>query len=60
MHLKIFLKLKKTPKNSSLFLANIKKTQKPKTKTKKTQKNLKYPKKTKKPRKNPLGPVFYI
>jgi hypothetical protein len=53
MHLKVFLKLKKNPKNS-LFWANIcKKNQK----TQKTQKHRKTPK-TLKNQKNPLGWVF--
>jgi hypothetical protein len=48
MHLKVFVKLKKNPKNP---LVRAKKP-------KKTRKNPKNPKKTKKPQKNPLGWFF--
>jgi hypothetical protein len=49
MHLKVFVKLKKNPKN---LLVQAKKP-------KKTQKNPKNPKKPKKNQKNPLGWVFF-
>jgi hypothetical protein len=52
MHLKVFVKLKKTLKT----LASGQKTQKNPKKPKKNQKNPKKPKKT---QKNPLGWVFF-
>jgi len=51
MHLKVFLKLNKNPKNS-LFWANIF------LKNQKTQKKTKKPIKKQKTQKNPLGWVF--
>ena len=51
MHLRVFVKLKKTIKTLSSGQKNPKKP-------KKTQKNPKNPKKTKKTQKNPLGWIF--
>jgi hypothetical protein len=48
MHLKVFVKLKKKPKNPLVWAK----------KPKKTLKNPKNPKKNKKTQKNPLGWVF--
>jgi hypothetical protein len=58
MHLKVFVKLKKTLKTLSSGQKNPKKPNKPK-KTQKNPKNPKNPKKPKKNQKNPLGWFFF-
>ncbi len=59
MHLKVFMKLEKNPKNPLVWAKKPKKPKKTK-KTQKTQKNPKNLKKTKKTQKNPLGWVFFL